>query len=192
MSPLSHKVGRALQTLSVPAYVIDRDGRFAWLNRGAVELVGDAVGRRFSVVVAPDQLNLARQEFARKLIGEAAETDYELDVVGPAGRVTVRIASVPLYDADRIVGVFGLAVPGDAAAAGPAPDRAAPTLTARQHEVLRLLGRGLGTEEIASRLGIADETVRNHIRALLRALGAHSRLEAVLTAARRGLLTLVD
>jgi DNA-binding NarL/FixJ family response regulator len=61
-------------------------------------------------------------------------------------------------------------------------------LTPRQLEVLRLLGEGLETQEIAARLGIAEETARNHIRALLRAIGARSRLEAVLMSQRSGVL----
>jgi DNA-binding NarL/FixJ family response regulator len=38
--------------------------------------------------------------------------------------------------------------------------------------------------QIAEELGLASETVRNHIRHLLRAVGAHSRLEAVAIASR--------
>jgi DNA-binding NarL/FixJ family response regulator len=53
---------------------------------------------------------------------------------------------------------------------------------------LHLLGEGLETADIAKRLGIADETARNHIRALLRATGAHSRLEAVVMGMRMGVL----
>jgi len=45
--------------------------------------------------------------------------------------------------------------------------------------VLRLLEQGRSTEQIARELHLSTETVRNHIRALLRSLGAHSRLEAV-------------
>jgi DNA-binding NarL/FixJ family response regulator len=48
--------------------------------------------------------------------------------------------------------------------------------------------RGHSTEQIASSLGIAPDTVRNHIRRLLRALGVHSRLEAVALAVRDGLV----
>jgi DNA-binding NarL/FixJ family response regulator len=61
-------------------------------------------------------------------------------------------------------------------------------LTPRQAEVLRLLGEGLTTEAIAVRLGIAVETLRNHIRAVLRGLNVHSRLEAVVVGRERGLL----
>ena len=62
-------------------------------------------------------------------------------------------------------------------------------LTRRQMEVLRLLGDGASTDDIAASLHLSRETVRNHIRHLLRALGAHSRLEAVAVAHRTGLLT---
>jgi DNA-binding CsgD family transcriptional regulator len=42
--------------------------------------------------------------------------------------------------------------------------------------------------QIADALGISRETVRNHVRGILRTLGVHSRLEAVVEAHRRGLL----
>ena len=61
-------------------------------------------------------------------------------------------------------------------------------LTARQAEVLRLLERGCSTSQIAGHLGLAHETVRNHIRAVFRRLGVHSRLEAVMLAQREHLL----
>jgi DNA-binding CsgD family transcriptional regulator len=64
----------------------------------------------------------------------------------------------------------------------------AASLTSRQQEVLALLAEGLGTAAIAARLGLSKETVRNHVRAVLRALGVHSRLEAVVEARQRGLL----
>jgi two-component system NarL family response regulator len=52
-------------------------------------------------------------------------------------------------------------------------------LTPRQAEVLELLERGRSTKQIASELHLSTETVRNHVRHILRAVGAHSRLEAV-------------
>jgi DNA-binding NarL/FixJ family response regulator len=51
-----------------------------------------------------------------------------------------------------------------------------------------LLGEGLGTSGIAARLSISRETARNHIQAVMSALGVHSRLEAVAVAHRLGLL----
>ena len=61
-------------------------------------------------------------------------------------------------------------------------------LTPRQNDVLQLLGQGASTEDIASMLHLSKETVRNHVRSVLRALGAHSRLEAVARAHELGLL----
>jgi DNA-binding NarL/FixJ family response regulator len=55
-------------------------------------------------------------------------------------------------------------------------------LTPRQEEVLRLLERGRSTVQIAEELHVSRETVRNHVRHLLHALGASSRLEAVAVA----------
>ena len=51
-----------------------------------------------------------------------------------------------------------------------------------------LLGEGVSAREIGVRLDLAEATVRNHIRAILRKLGCHSQLEAVATAVRLGLL----
>ena len=63
------------------------------------------------------------------------------------------------------------------------------SLTKRQLEVLSLLAEGKSTDEIAAELGVRRTTARNHIANLLAALGAHSRLQAVVIAQRAGLLT---
>ena len=52
-------------------------------------------------------------------------------------------------------------------------------LTRRQGEILDLLTAGVGARDIADRLVLSETTVRNHIQAILRALGCHSQLEAV-------------
>jgi DNA-binding NarL/FixJ family response regulator len=60
-----------------------------------------------------------------------------------------------------------------------------PELTPRQLEVLEALAAGEPAKAIARRLGIAETTVRNHIRMILVELGCHSQLEAVAEARRR-------
>ncbi len=62
-------------------------------------------------------------------------------------------------------------------------------LTSRETEVLRLLADGLTNQAIAYRLGIRLATVRNHVQNLISKLHAHSKLEAVATAARLGIIT---
>lgn len=61
-------------------------------------------------------------------------------------------------------------------------------LTARHREVLAALAVGESVDEIAERLDLSGVTVRNHIQTAMERLGAHSRLEAVLSAVARGLL----
>ena len=63
-------------------------------------------------------------------------------------------------------------------------------LTTRELEVLRLLAGGSSTAASSQLLGISTATLRAHVQAILRKLGAHSRLEAVAEAARLGLITL--
>lgn len=65
-----------------------------------------------------------------------------------------------------------------------------PPLTEREREVLCELARGLTYEQIGLVLGISENTIRTHVRALYRKLDAGSRTEAILCAVRRGLITL--
>jgi DNA-binding NarL/FixJ family response regulator len=70
---------------------------------------------------------------------------------------------------------------------GPATE---PTLklTEREQEVLTLLADGLSNAAIGQRLVVSVHTVRNHVANLANKLGAHSRLEVLSIAMRRGLL----
>jgi len=62
-------------------------------------------------------------------------------------------------------------------------------LTDRELEVLSLLAQGLSTNKIARALSISPSTTRNHIRNILQKLQVHSRLEAVVQAYKRGLVS---
>lgn len=66
----------------------------------------------------------------------------------------------------------------------------AESLTDRERDVLAALGEGLSDKEIAERLVVGSATVRTHVNAILTKLGAQSRLQAVVTAARLGLIDL--
>jgi DNA-binding NarL/FixJ family response regulator len=63
-------------------------------------------------------------------------------------------------------------------------------LTAREQEILRLIAEGADNRTIADRLVVSPHTVRTHVQNLLAKLGAHSKLEALTIAARRGLVQL--
>jgi PAS domain S-box-containing protein len=71
----------------------------------------------------------------------------------------------------------------------PAPRRRdIPALTPRQLEVLQLLSEGKSVKEIGKELYLSEATVRNHVRSLLQALGAHSQLEVLAKAREMGIL----
>jgi len=72
----------------------------------------------------------------------------------------------------------------------PAPSRrGVPSLTPRQLEVLKLLSEGESVREIGKELYLSEATIRNHVRSLLQALGAHSQLEVLAKAREMGILT---
>jgi DNA-binding NarL/FixJ family response regulator len=63
-------------------------------------------------------------------------------------------------------------------------------LSPREIDVLQLLAQGLPNKLIADRLGISDHTAKFHVNAILGKLGVQSRTEAVVRAARLGLVVL--
>ena len=70
----------------------------------------------------------------------------------------------------------------------PAAAAPGPHLTLREHEVLSLLGEGLGQREIAERLCISDKTAGTHTEHIFAKLGVHSRAQAVAHAYRHRLV----
>lgn len=63
-------------------------------------------------------------------------------------------------------------------------------LTPREHEVLILLAEGLSNKQIAAKLTISEHTAKFHVNSILQKMDAQKRVEAVVRAARRGLINL--
>jgi PAS domain S-box-containing protein len=178
---LGGDVEQALAGVPVPSYVLDTNGVVRWLNPAAERLLGSVQGRHFTEVVGPEDQTRARELFARKVLGAVDATETAGVLVSSGGeRISIEISAVPLRGGGRVVGVFGLLTGHDED-----PSRPPAHLTPRQVEVLRLLEQGRSTKQIAQELHLSYDTVKNHVRHLLRALGVHSRLEAV-AIARQG------
>jgi PAS domain S-box-containing protein len=176
LESLDCDVEEALEGIKVPSYVLDDHGIIRWMNPAASALAGDVTGKQFTSVVAPEESSRARDEFAKKVHGTVKTTDTEVVVFdGDGERMLVELHSVRLLRGGVVVGVFGQFRPEVVSEPGTAHH----ALTPRQAEVLRLLEHGRSTDQIAEELHLSRETVRNHIRHLLQALGVHSRLEAV-------------
>jgi PAS domain S-box-containing protein len=166
---------RALDGVGVPSYVIDPTGVVRWINPAAERLLGDIRGRHYTSVIAPEDQPRARELITRKLLSSTATEATGVVVATDGTRLTLEFSAVSLMDGERVIGVFGLlSGPLDEETKAPHP---APT--PRQAEVLRLLEHGRSTKQIAQELHLSPETVRNHIRHVFRALGVHSRLDAV-------------
>jgi PAS domain S-box-containing protein len=183
-TPRQVDVRAALEQLPLPAAMLAPDGTIVWLNTAAREHLGNLVGTRYTNIFAPESTNVAKDDFARKILGDAPSSEFEAVIARHDGtRIAGEVNAVRIENEGRVLGVFGLFV----------PERRLPAvqggrLTPRQAEVLRHLASGSSTQQIADGLGISVETARNHIRRLLKQLDAHSRLEAVIEGRNRGLI----
>lgn len=164
----------------------------------------DAIGETQADVLVWDLGADARS--AQERIADVEQT--ELDVValvptsalappalaaGARGLLTRETSGAALVAAIRAVRAGLLVVdPKLAAALIPTREREplADELTAREQEVLQQLSQGLANKEIAAKMHISDHTVKFHVNAILSKLGVTSRTEAVVAAARRGLVIL--
>ncbi len=116
--------------------------------------------------------HLRQRQESRQRVSELVERARSL--AAPVGHVRA------LRQLDRLSG----SGPGTRAGGG-RPDG----LTARETEVLRLLGAGLSNREIAERLVISEYTAANHVRSILAKTGSDNRTQAAIYAAAQGLLT---
>jgi PAS domain S-box-containing protein len=181
-----------VEGLTVPASLHDTNGVFVSINAGAEKASGLTrahwVGRHFLEPVPPDARRHVEGQFMRAI--ETGEpTHFETPFVDAGGHLRwTRAQHLPLSEDGEIIGVLILAWDAREPAYETVSPGLRPQLTPRQREILDLIAAGRSTEEIARELTLAPDTVRNHLRNLLRELDAHSRVEAVANAQRLGLL----
>jgi DNA-binding CsgD family transcriptional regulator len=172
-----------LERSSTPVGLVDHSGVVLWQNAAAVDFVGDQRGKRMSPV-AEDYLPRARAALTRKRMGADKLTHTGVVLVDRSGaRQHAETISLSLMKDDQLVAILAIVKSVTAEDSGTVEP-----LSPRQRETLALLAAGLTTAEIATRLGVAHETARNHIRRVMRALGVHSRLAAVARGRELGLL----
>jgi PAS domain S-box-containing protein len=183
--------------------VFDRDLSIVSWNEGAERLTGipadEAVGRPcWEVIAAHDDRGdlVCHKDCSRaRLVREGRCV--------PTAALHVRTRDGQSSNARRRLSVETISTSTESArlflhvmrdAPAPPPDVLAelpgppPRLTPRQREILALLADGQPVKTVAQRLGLMETTVRNHIRLLFVALGAHSQLEAVARARAYGLI----
>src|SRR6266702_5811822 len=144
----------ALRRLSFPISIVDSDGRVSWQNEAMKQLVGHRVGRQFGEPVVPEDRQRFRDVYLQMLTrGEPRDFDIRFRTLDR--RVLhAEASSAPLFEDDRIVGVFGIFHPEPDKSYSP-PKQV--HLTPRQQQVLAELSFGCSTEQIARKLGISKE-----------------------------------
>jgi PAS domain S-box-containing protein len=162
-------------------------------NRGAEELTGvsadEAVGRYcWEVLGGHDErgnLVCHRGCSTARLAREGWPVPCQgLLIKARNGKRRVEVSTVAVHEGNRPL-FLHMMVPHREM---PSPRAVPVLLTPRQQQVLRLLANGIPAKVIARRLGLAEATVRNHIRAILAALETHSQLEAIAKARRLQLI----
>jgi len=170
-------------------------------NRAAEELTGvpahDAVGHRCWEIVAGRDGTGATVCHAGCSYGRLAREGWpvpghDLTIRTESGRRRVAVSTIAIRGGKRPVFAHILLVGAEAQEQEPAPPVSTkerpPELTPRQREILQRLGEGQPAKLIARDLGLAETTVRNHIRAVLLELSCHSQLAAVAKSRRLGIL----
>jgi DNA-binding CsgD family transcriptional regulator len=142
----------------------------------ALELAGDPLGaaRRWDALGAPFDAALARAQSADVgALRQALEAFHQLGAVPAARAVSRRLRQ---HGVRRVV-----RGPRRTTMTNPAQ------LTARQLEILELLGERMSNAEIAGRLYLSPRTVDHHVSAILGKLGVRSRMDAAAEAVRLGI-----
>jgi PAS domain S-box-containing protein len=195
-------------------YAVDNDQRIVYWNAGAERILGhtagEVIGKQcFDVIAGKDHLgrrfcgqDCRVIECARK--GRAIE-NYDIQTQAADSPKWINVSIVVLKGrrsrsaltvhlvrdvTARRSGELDLGSALRAAESGRLLSGAGSDdpLTRREAEVLRLLACGLDNGKIAETLSVSPKTVRNHIEHLLAKFGVHSKLEAVVYAARAGLV----
>lgn len=127
---------------------------------------------------------------ARVLVLTAYATDEQIDAVLRAGARGYLLKGAALEEIERAIRTVaeGQTYLDPRVASRVIALSAAPRLSAREREVLRLVAAGRSNKEIAAALTIAERTVKFHVTAIFNKLGAENRAQAVAIAAERGLV----
>lgn len=197
----------ALQDADIGAYAVTLDQRIVFWNRSAEQILGhtsdEVLGRRCYEVLAGTRGDSLVPACINGCPSMGAIRSSEMPQVIEANllrstgdrlaaSVTPMVVAGDGENAPVLVHLFRSAPEAaedssDRPAASRRPARRG-VLAPREMEVLRLVAQGRSTQQIADELEISPHTVRNHVRHFRRKLDARTKLDAVMTAMRLGIL----
>jgi len=154
-------------------------------GRGGIEVLQELRATQPQIRVAILTTSAEEQDVIKAIQGgahgyllkdmEPDELIAALDLILAGGTAVAR----------ELTGVLAKAVQGDARVSQASP--AFSDLTPREMEILCQLAAGRSNKAISRALGIADGTVKLHVKSILRKLAVHSRVEAAVIAVEQGL-----
>lgn len=192
-----HWTDTATELMKLARTAADRGGKdaegpegLAWFARAEAESLRARTGpdaaaweRAVAAFGYGDPYELAR---SRRRLAEALLAAGRREEAGEQARAAhdtaVRLGAVPLREALEALLRRGRLT------GSPAAEQRVAALTARESDVLRLLGRGRTNRQIGEELFISGKTASVHVSNILAKLGAASRTEAVAIAYREGLI----
>ena len=197
-------------------FCVDRDQRIVQWSESAERVIGlkadDVVGRLCYEVIGGNQLfayPYCQPDCPVLTKARRGRTTRDFDVRIKAGdeqkwlNVSIVLtdsgdSKSPLVmhlvrdvtDRRSVDSLSAAAIRDEKTPSGSAPNEAGAVspLSRREQQVIRLLAHGYSTSSIAEALGLSPVTVRNHITRAMSKLGVHSRLDAVVRAARYGIV----
>lgn len=181
-------VGQAATLDEALALVADRDPDVAVVDLRLADTDGVSVALALRVVVPELRVVLISAGFTRPALRGAVEAGITAfaSKLAPAEELVRVVRAAAAGETTMTSDVAPILVGSEGAPSG------TPSLTARECDVLQGLAEGLTVDELAARLFLSPHTVRNHIRRAMTSLGVHRRLDAVVTAARAGLIELPE
>jgi Response regulator containing a CheY-like receiver domain and an HTH DNA-binding domain len=162
---------RGLEVFGIPFLCYGSDARRSFVSPAATallaqELTGPALGRQADRAVLAELADRRR----RFQIGQFT---LAREIAGP-GNMTLAVHIVrPVVEDICAIVVMRVRVEA------PTPATSLPGLSPRESAVAQLICAGLGTKQIAVRLGISAHTARHHTERLFAKLGVHSRAGVV-------------
>jgi DNA-binding NarL/FixJ family response regulator len=179
------EIRQELRRVAVDVALVD----LALADGGGVELIRDLrtlnPEARVLVVTASEDRHEHALAFAAGASGVLSKTCRAAEIIVAIRKLCAGDALLSPHEA---VDLFRLA--DQQREAERTAHRLLAQLTPRERELLQLLAEGLDDVAMAERLGISPKTVRNHMVHVLDKLEVHSRLQALVLAARHGLVTL--
>jgi DNA-binding NarL/FixJ family response regulator len=153
------------------------------LDQADVALLDASASAQLGSIALPCVVLAEAEARAPELLSAGAAAVLRRDVDPPRLRAALLAVNAGLVVLDAALA--RTALPDASSEPDPAEE-----LSSRERQVLTLLASGLSNRKIAERLSISEHTAKFHVVSILAKLGAATRTEAVVIAARRGLLWL--